>query len=156
MKHTEFSQNGDFNITLTFRARIMDRAIVNITLEQIDDEGVTKINVEARRNDRYCFYESFTTEEKPMDVHLFTDKEINEEQAYKSVSVEVLTRLLEEIIGGKKTFAKKPNEIEEAIRFSIDLLTIKKFERLANVKFDYSKFKTLREFQSYYRKLTME
>jgi len=47
MKHTEFSQNGDFNITLTFRARIMDRAIVNITLEQIDDEGVTKINVEA-------------------------------------------------------------------------------------------------------------
>ena len=52
MKHTEFSQNGDFNITLTFRARIMDRAIVNITLEQIDDEGVTKINVEARRNDR--------------------------------------------------------------------------------------------------------
>lgn len=91
-----------------------------------------------------------------MDVHLFTDKEINEEQAYKSVSVEVLTRLLEEIIGGKKTFAKKPNEIEEAIRFSIDLLTIKKFERLANVKFDYSKFKTLREFQSYYRKLTME
>lgn len=134
----------------------MDRAIVNITLEQIDDEGVTKINVEARRNDRYCFYESFTTEEKPVDVHLFTDKEINEEQAYKSVSVEVLTRLLEEIIGGKKTFAKKPNEIEEAIRFSIDLLTIKKFERLANVKFDYSKFKTLREFQSYYRKLTME
>lgn len=111
MKHTEFSQNGDFNITLTFRARIMDRAIVNITLEQVEEEGVTKINVEARRNDRYCFYESFTTEEKPVDVHLFTDKEINEEQAYKSVSVEVLTRLLEEIIGGKKTFAKKPNEI---------------------------------------------
>ena len=67
----------------------MNRAIVNITLEQIDDEGVTKINVEARRNDHYCFYESFTTEEKPVDVHLFTDKEISEEQAYKSVSVEV-------------------------------------------------------------------
>lgn len=156
MKHTEFSQNGDFNITLTFRARIMDRAIVNITLEQIDDEGVTKINVEARRNDRYCFYESFTTEEKPVDVHLFTDKEINEEQAYKSVSVEVLTRLLEEIIGGKKTFAKKPNEIEEAMRFSLDLPVIKAFERLVNAKFDYNKFKTLIEFQSYYRKLTME
>ena len=156
MKHTEFSQNGDFNITLTFRARIMDRAIVNITLEQIDDEGVTKINVEARRNDRYCFYESFTTEEKPVDAHLFTDKEINEEQAYKSVSVEVLTRLLEEIIGGKKTFAKKPNEIEEAIRFSLDLPVIKAFERLVNAKFDYNKFKTLIEFQSYYRKLTME
>lgn len=151
MKHTEFSQNGDFNITLTFRARIMDRAIVNITLEQIDDEGVTKINVEARRNDRYCFYESFTTEEKPVDVHLFTDKEINEEQAYKSVSVEVLTRLLEEIIGGKKTFAKKPNEIEEAIRFSLDLPVIKAFERLVNAKFDYNKFKTLRQFQVYYR-----
>ena len=156
MKHTEFSQNGDFNITLRFRARIMDRAIVNITLEQIDDEGVTKINVEARRNDRYCFYESFTTEEKPVDAHLFTDKEINEEQAYKSVSVEVLTRLLEEIIGGKKTFAKKPNEIEEAIRFSLDLPVIKAFERLVNAKFDYNKFKTLIEFQSYYRKLTME
>lgn len=86
-------------------------AIVHITLEQVEEEGVTKINVEARRDDRYCFYESFTTEEKPVDVHLFTDKEISEEQAYKSVSVEVLTRLLEEIIGGKKTFAKKPNEI---------------------------------------------
>lgn len=131
----------------------MNRAIVNITLEQIDEEGVTKINVEARRNDRYCFYESFTTEEKPVDVHLFTDKEINEEQAYKSVSVEVLTRLLEEIIGGKKTFAKKPNEIEEAIRFSLDLPVIKAFERLVNANFDYSKFKTLREFQSYYRRL---
>lgn len=132
----------------------MDRAIVNITLKQVEEEGVTKINVEARRNDRYCFYESFTTEEKPVDVHLFTDKEINEEQAYKSVSVEVLTRLLEEIIGGKKTFAKKPNEIDEAIRFSLDLPVIKAFEHIANVKFDYNKFKTLREFQSYYRKLT--
>ena len=151
MKHTEFSQNGDFNITLTFRARIMDRAIVNITLEQIDDEGITKINVEARRNDRYCFYESFTTEEKPVDVHLFTDKEISEEQAYKSVSVEVLTRLLEEIIGGKKIYGKKPNEIEEAIRFSLDLPVIKAFERLVNAKFDYNKFKTLRQFQVYYR-----
>lgn len=128
-------------------------AIVHITLEQVEEESVTKINVEARRNDRYCFYESFTTEEKPVDVHLFTDKEISEEQAYKSVSVEVLTRLLEEIIGGKKTFAKKPNEIEEAIRFSLDLPVIKAFERLANVKFDYTKFKTLREFQSYYRRL---
>lgn len=134
----------------------MNRAIVNITLEQIDEEGVTKINVEARRNDRYCFYESFTTEEKPVDVHLFTDKEISEEQAYKSVSVEVLTRLLEEIIGGKKIYSKKPNEIEEAIRFSLDLPVIKAFECLANTKFDYSKFKTLREFQVYYRKLTAQ
>lgn len=133
----------------------MNRAIVNITLEQVEEEGITKINVEARRNDRYCFYESFTTEEKPVDVHLFTDKEISEEQAYKSVSVEVLTRLLEEIIGGKKTFAKKPNEIEEAIRFGLDLPVIKAFERIANVEFDYSKFKTLIEFQSYYRKLKM-
>ena len=131
-------------------------AIVHITLEQVEEEGVTKINVEARRNDRYCFYESFTTEEKPVDVHLFTDKEISEEQAYKSVSVEVLTRLLEEIIGGKKTFAKKPNEIEKAMRYGLDLLTIKKFERLVNAKFDYSKFKTLREFQVYYRKLTAQ
>lgn len=128
-------------------------AITSITLEQIDEEGVTKINVEARRNDRYCFYESFTTEEKPVDVHLFTNKEISEEQAYKSVSVEVLTQLLEEIIGGKKIFAKKPNEIEEAIRFSLDLPIIKAFERIANIEFDYSKFKTLREFQVYYRNL---
>lgn len=88
-----------------------------------------------------------------MDVHLFTDKEISEEQAYKSVSVEVLTQLLEEIIGGKKIFAKKPNEIEEAIRFSLDLPIIKAFERIANIEFDYSKFKTLREFQVYYRNL---
>ena len=128
-------------------------AIVHITLEQVEEEGITKINVEARRNDRYCFYESFTTEEKPVDVHLFTNKEISEEQAYKSVSVEVLTRLLEEIIGGKKIYGKKPNEIEEAIRFSLDLPVIKAFERLANVKFDYTKFKTLREFQVYYRNL---
>ena len=128
-------------------------AIVHITLEQVEEEGITKINVEARRNDRYCFYESFTTEEKSVDVHLFTDKEISEEQAYKSVSVEVLTRLLEEIIGGKKIYGKKPNEIEEAIRFSLDLPVIKAFERLANVKFDYTKFKTLREFQVYYRNL---
>ena len=131
----------------------MSMAIVHITLEQVEEEGITKINVEARRNDRYCFYESFTTEEKPVDVHLFTDKEISEEQAYKSVSVEVLTRLLEEIIGGKKIYGKKPNEIEEAIRFSLDLPVIKAFERLANVKFDYTKFKTLREFQVYYRNL---
>lgn len=134
----------------------MSMAIIHITLEQVEEEGVTKINVEARRNDRYCFYESFTTTEKPVDVHLFTDKEISEEQAYKSVSVEVLTRLLEEIIGGKKIYSKKPNEIEEAIRFSLDLPVIKAFECLVNTKFDYSKFKTLREFQVYYRKLTAQ
>lgn len=134
----------------------MSMAIIHITLEQVEEEGITKINVEARRDDRYCFYESFTTEEKPVDVHLYTDKEISEEQAYKSVSVEVLTQLLEEIIGGKKTFAKKPNEIEEAMRYGLDLLTIKKFERLVNAKFDYSKFKTLREFQRYFKFLLKE
>ena len=129
----------------------MNRAIVNITVEQIDEEGV-KINVEARRNARCCFYESFTTREKPVDVHLFSDKEISEEQAYKSVSVEVLTRLLEGIVGGKKNFAKKPDDIRDALKFGLDLVTIKKFERIANVSFDYSKFKTLHEFQVYYRK----
>lgn len=42
----------------------MNGTIVNITVEQIDGDNQTKINVEARRNDRYCFMEGFTTTEK--------------------------------------------------------------------------------------------
>ena len=128
--------------------------IVNITVEQIDEDNQTKINVEARRNDRYCFMEGFTTTEKPVDVHLFTEKEISEEQAYKSVSATVLTELLERIIGGEKTYSKVPSIIEEEFKFGLtDLLTIKKFERIAGIEFDYSKFKTLSEFQRYIRKI---
>lgn len=62
----------------------MNGTIVNITVEQIDEDNQTKINVEARTNDRYCFMEGFITTEKPVDVHLFTEKEISEEQAPKS------------------------------------------------------------------------
>lgn len=132
----------------------MNGTIVNITVEQIDEDNQTKINVEARRNDRYCFMEDFTTTEKPIGVHLFTEKEISEEQAYKSVSATILTELLERIIGGEKTHSKAPNAIEEEFKFGLtDLITIKKFERIANVRFDYSKFKTLGEFQRYFNRL---
>lgn len=135
----------------------MNGTIVNITVEQIDEDNQTKINVEAHRNDRYCFMEGFTTTEKPVDVHLFTEKEISEEQTYKSVSATVLTELLERIINGEKTHSKAPNAIEEEFKFGLtDLLTIKKFERIANVRFDYSKFKTLGEFQRYFQLLLKE
>lgn len=132
----------------------MDRTIVNVIVEQIDEENLTKISVRARRNGGCCFIEDFTTIENPVNVHLFREKEISEEQAYKSVSATVLTELLERIIGGKKTYSKVPNEIEEDIKFGLtDLQTIKNFERIANIRFDYSKFKTLREFQKYFGEL---
>lgn len=52
----------------------MNGTIVNITVEQIDEDNQTKINVEARRNDRYCFMEGFTTTEKPIGVQLIYRK----------------------------------------------------------------------------------
>ncbi len=55
----------------------MNGTIVNITVEQIEEDNHTKINVEARRNERYCFMEGFTTIEKPVGVHLFTENEIS-------------------------------------------------------------------------------
>lgn len=132
----------------------MNGTIVNITVEQIDENNQTKINVEARRNERYCFIEGFTTTENPVGVHLFTEKEISEEQAYKSVSATILTELLERIISGEKTSSKAPNAIDEEFKFGLtDLLIIKNFERIANVRFDYSKFKTLGEFQRYFNGL---
>ena len=42
------------------------------------------------------------------------------------------------------------------MRFSLDLPVIKAFERLVNANFDYSKFKTLREFQRYFKFLLKE
>lgn len=68
----------------------MNRTIIHITIDEVEEEGVMRINLEARRNDCFCFYKSFTAEEKSFDVHLFTDKDISEEQAYKSVSVDIL------------------------------------------------------------------
>lgn len=42
----------------------MNGTIVNITVEQIDEDNQTKINVETRTNDRYCFMEGFYNHRK--------------------------------------------------------------------------------------------
>ncbi len=59
---------------------------------------------------------------------------------------------MEDIIQSRKICGEQqPNEIREQMMFPLDLNVIKKFELIAGVAFDYSKFKTRMEFQQYFK-----
>lgn len=75
----------------------------------------------------------------------------------KSASVVSLSKLLNTIRCGEKTNGRLIDIEEVNMKFPItDLITIRNFERAANVQFDYSKFNTLAQFQNYFSNLLKE
>lgn len=131
----------------------MERIQVTITQEKNETDGT--ISVTASRNGQNCFNETFLSSnlsEHPL--HTLSAEEIEgTEGAENCVSANLLWNMLTDMMRGEKTGSKALYGQNESKFELTDLIDIKRFERLANVKFDYTKFHSLREFQMYFKGL---
>lgn len=130
----------------------MERTIVNVSIEQVaDKEGVSEIKVMASRNGLPVFSEGFKSEDKLLGVHLYRSKDIESYDTEHSASLASISALAATISHSVKTSGKVMLEDND------DLWRVKhvirEFEKLANVRFDYSRFKSVREFQQYFNGL---
>lgn len=133
----------------------MNRTI--ITIEQIEeDNGKRQFTISGERNGRTHFVETFdiANANPPLSIHFFGKEEVESYDASKSASSISLSKILNDVNQGEKTYGRVVSIEEVNAKFPVsDLLTIRNFERIAVVQFDYSKFKTLAQFQSYFNNL---
>lgn len=130
----------------------MERTIVNVSIEQVADSGnISEIKVLASRNGLPVFSEEFKSEEKPLGVHLYQSRDIESYDTEHSASLASISALAATISRSVKTSGKVISEDSD------DLWRVKhvirEFEKLANVRFDYNRFKSVREFQQYFKGL---
>lgn len=97
--------------------------------------------------------EAFSTQEKPLGIHLIKDKDILSENAAKSGAEQILSNLTELIRNSLKMRARVFTQEELDLKSQItDYPIIKRFEEMAGIEFDWSKFRNRREFKEYFRK----
>lgn len=114
-------------------------------------EDCTIIKVTAERDYKPIFTEAFYSTEKPLGVHLIERKVINGEMPGKPGAEQVLSNLLELIRNGIKTDGKAYAQSEIDLKSQItDYPIIKRFEEIAGIEFDWSKFRNRREFKEYF------
>lgn len=114
-------------------------------------EDCTIIKVTAERDYKPIFTEAFYSTEKPLGVHLIERKVINGEMPGKPGAEQVLSNLLELIRNGIKTDGKAYTQSEIDLKSQItDYPIIKRFEEIAGIEFDWSKFRNRREFKEYF------
>ena len=133
----------------------MNRTIISV--EQIEsDDGSIQINVSGKRNGVMCFVESYYIDaptDSPLNIYLL-EKEVQTSKISESATMLILTSLLKNIRRSEKRDGRLIGTEEVNTKFPInELINIRAFERIANVQFDYSKFKTLYQFQEYFRNL---
>ncbi len=128
-----------------------------ITIEQIENNDNRQITISGKRNGRIHFVETFEVDASnspSLGVHFFGREEIESYDTSKSASSLSLLKILNDINQGEKTNGRLIDIEEVNMKFPItDLITIRNFERAANVQFDYSKFNTLAQFQNYFSNL---
>lgn len=118
-----------------------------------NEDRITDISLTAERNYTPIFTEAFFTQEKPLSVHLIKDKDILSENAAKSGAEQILSNLTELIRNSLKMKARVFTQEELDLKSQItDYPIIKRFEEIADIKFDWSKFNNRREFREYFRK----
>lgn len=120
-------------------------------------EDCTIIKVTAERDYKPIFTEAFSTQEKPLSVHLVGKNDILSENAAKSGSEQILSNLTEIIRNSLKMEARIFTQEELDLKSQItDYPILKKFEEIAGIEFDWSKFNNRREFRTYFMKLINE
>lgn len=116
-----------------------------------NEDHITDISLTAERNYTPIFTEAFSTQEKPLGVHLIERKVINGEMPGKAGSEQVLSNLTELIRKGIKTDGKAYTQSEIDLKSQIkDLPIIEKFQEIIGYEFDWSKFRNRREFKEYF------
>ena len=129
---------------------------ITIVCEEGEDH-TTDISLTAERNYTPIFTEAFSTQEKPLSVYLIKDKDILNENAAKSDAEQILSNLTELIRNSLKMRAWVFTQEELDLKPQItDYPIIKRFEEMAGIEFDWSKFHNRREFKEYFWKLINE
>lgn len=118
------------------------------------EDHITDISLTAERNYTPIFTEAFSSLEKPLGVHLIGENDILSENAAKSGSEQILSNLTEIIRNSLKMEARIFTQEELDLKSQItDYPILKKFEEIAGIEFDWSKFNNRREFRTYFMKL---
>ena len=118
------------------------------------EDHITDISLTAERNYTPFFTEAFSTQEKPLNVYLIKEKDILSENAAKSGAEQILSNLTELIRNSLKMRARVFTQEELDLKSQItDYPIIKRFEEIAGIEFDWSKFRNRREFKEYFCKL---
>lgn len=118
------------------------------------EDHITDISLTAERNYTPIFTEAFSSLEKPLSVHLIGKNDILSENAAKSGSEQILSNLTEIIRNSLKMEARIFTQEELDLKSQItDYPILKKFEEIAGIEFDWSKFNNRREFRTYFMKL---
>ena len=121
------------------------------------EDHITDISLTAERNYTPIFTEAFSTQELPLSVHLIEKKDILSENAAKSGAEQILSNLTELIRNSLKMRARVFTQEELDLKSQItDYPIIKRFEEIAGIEFDWSKFRNRREFKEYFWKLINE
>ena len=123
--------NSSWKSSQSFRKkniRIMTDTKITIVCREGEDH-ITDISLTAERNYTPIFTEAFSTQEKPLNVHLIREKDIFSENAAKSGAEQILSNLT------------------ELIRNSLEI---------AGIEFDWNRFHNRREFKEYFWKLINE
>ena len=121
------------------------------------EDHITNISLTAERNYTPIFTEAFSSLEKPLGVHLIGKNDILSENAANSGSEQILSNLTEIIRNSLKMEARIFTQEELDLKSQItDYPILKKFEEIAGIEFDWSKFNNRREFRTYFMKLINE
>ncbi len=121
------------------------------------EDHITDISFTAERNYIPFFTEAFSTQEKPLVIHLIEKKDILSENAAKSGAKQILSNLTELIRNSLKMRARIFTQEELDLKSQItDYPIIKRFEEIIGYEFDWSKFRNRREFRTYFMKLINE
>ena len=122
-----------------------------------NEDRITDISLTAERNYTPIFTEAFSTQEKPLSVHLIKDKDILSENAAKSGAEQILSNLTKLIRNSLKMKARVFTQEELDLKSQItDYPIIKRFEEIAGIEFDWNRFHNRREFKEYFWKLINE
>jgi hypothetical protein len=115
------------------------------------------MEIRGEQNCNPLFSELFDLEEIDDFINLLPIVTKDIEGNKKRFSISVIRKLLSILIRSKKNEGKLLSlDSQKDLKFQIvGMNTIRQFERLANVKFDESKFSTQREFQQYIRELML-
>lgn len=129
-----------------------DTRITIVCKESADH--VTDICFTAERNYTPIFTEAFSSLEKPLGTHLIEKKDILSENAAKSGAEQILSNLAKLICNSLKMEARIFTQNELDLKSQItDYPILKKFEEIAEIEFDWSKFRNRREFRAYIKSL---
>ena len=117
------------------------------------EDHITDISFTAERNYIPFFTEAFSSLEKPLGIHIIEKKDILSENAAKSGAEQILSNLTELIHNSLKMRARVFTQEELDLKSRItDYPIIEKFQEIADIEFDWSKFNNRREFREYFRK----